>query len=283
MQELNLFLIAIFWKNIRNSRIVKLEENDEYSRTQPKPQEGWRPILGSYPHAIVIRNAQTPPSKGGLLNFYWTRSSLRRFEFHLWVIEKPNLGGLGVESEPKALEKRELCVSNNRAESVTLVQGHTLGFTVHKVTRGDYQLTKAARLVLKLCIQGVFTGFFEESTYVCVCEPCRNLCRTPPTSTATTACVHTARPATWRPGCRAASPTSPPSTTTLWLCSATVPPAPRRTRSARRSEGLDAASGACTALRRRVLLILWTYIIQLWIKWCSQGRWVSVGFPAGKL
>lgn len=42
----------------RNTKLEKLEYNDGYSRAQPKPQGDWRAILGSYPHAIVIRNAQ---------------------------------------------------------------------------------------------------------------------------------------------------------------------------------------------------------------------------------
>lgn len=72
-----------------------------------------------------------------------------------------------MESETKPLEKRELCISNNRAESVTLVQGHKLGFTVHELTRRDYQLPEAAHLVLKICIQGVFTCSFKNAR-VCV-------------------------------------------------------------------------------------------------------------------
>lgn len=48
----------------RNTKWVKLEENDEYSRARPKPQGDWRPVLGSYPHAIVIRNALVSPKAG---------------------------------------------------------------------------------------------------------------------------------------------------------------------------------------------------------------------------
>lgn len=38
-----------------------------------------------------------------------------------------------MESETKPLEKKELRISNNRAESGTLVQGHKLGFTAHQL------------------------------------------------------------------------------------------------------------------------------------------------------
>lgn len=48
----------------RNTKLVKLEDNDGYSRAQPKPQGDWRAILGSYPHAIVIRNAQFSQKAG---------------------------------------------------------------------------------------------------------------------------------------------------------------------------------------------------------------------------
>lgn len=109
----------------------------------------------------------------------------------------------------------------------------------------------------------------ERKNDVCVCEPCRNLCWILLTSTATTVCAHTVRPATWPPACRAASPTSPLSTTTPWLCSATVPPAPHRTRSVRPSEGWDSAV-SCHQL------FYWHEL--LWIKRWNHDIRVSVRF-----
>lgn len=82
-------------------------------------------------------------------------------------------------------------------------------------------------------------------TCVYLCEPCRNQCRIPPTSSDTTVCVHTAVPATWLPGCRAASLMSPLSTIIPWPCTATVPSAPHRTQSVRPSEEQSSTFSVC--------------------------------------
>lgn len=77
----------------RNTKLEKLEDNDGYSRAQPKPQGDWRAILGSYPHAIVIRNAQVSrkAGRGGELRLN-SLSSLEQFKLRICLIEKPNWG-----------------------------------------------------------------------------------------------------------------------------------------------------------------------------------------------
>lgn len=100
-----------------------------------------------------------------------------------------------------------------------------------------------------------------------MCVTCRNLCLIRPISTATTVFAHTARPVTWPPDCQAASPTSPLSITTQWLCSATVPPAPPRIPSVKPSDGPDAAW---------ISRFYWYDLT--WIKRYNQDILVCVGF-----